>query len=196
MRARKSWRGGLPPFRQHSFSGRWDIVMGKRSEFERKERDFYPTPYEAVVPLLSQLPRPTRFAEPCAGDGALVDHLMAHGHVCARARDIDPRRCDIDKKDALTTLTGNIDFFITNPPWEWKILDPLIRFLSEQHPTWLLLNADVMHNKRMGPHMKKCSRVVSVGRVKWMPGSKNTGMENCAWMLFQAEPSTTTFIGR
>ena len=27
--------------------------MGKRSDFERRERDFYPTPEEAVLPLLS-----------------------------------------------------------------------------------------------------------------------------------------------
>lgn len=159
--------------------------MGKRSDFERKPRDFYPTPYEAVVPLLPHLSHHgVRFCEPCAGDGALVDHLTKHGHRCASARDIEPRRDDIDKKDALTTLTGNVSYFITNPPWEWGVLDPLITFLSDQNPTWLLLNADLMHNKRMGPHMKRCLTVVSVGRVRWIAGSKNTGMENCAWYLF------------
>ena len=29
--------------------------MGKRSDFERVERDFYPTPYEAVLPLTELL---------------------------------------------------------------------------------------------------------------------------------------------
>jgi len=30
--------------------------MGKRSNFDRIERDFYPTPIEAVEPLLDHLP--------------------------------------------------------------------------------------------------------------------------------------------
>ena len=48
--------------------------MGKRSDFERKPRDFYPTPMEAVEPLLPHLPEGFKFAEPCAGNGALVEH--------------------------------------------------------------------------------------------------------------------------
>ena len=31
--------------------------MGKRSNFERREADFYPTPRAAVVPLIPHLPR-------------------------------------------------------------------------------------------------------------------------------------------
>ena len=31
-------------------------MMGKRSNFERNPRDFYPTPKEAVIPLLPHLP--------------------------------------------------------------------------------------------------------------------------------------------
>ena len=45
--------------------------MGKRSNFERVERDFYPTPYKAVEPLVQHLPKKQfAFAEPCAGDGS------------------------------------------------------------------------------------------------------------------------------
>ena len=171
--------------------------MGKRSNFERRERDFYPTPYEAVVPLLPHLKPRARFCEPCAGDGALVDHLTKHGFVCARARDIEPRRSDIDRKDALTTLTGNIDYFITNPPWDRKILHPLITFLSNQHPTWLLFDADWMHTKQAAELMRRCVKIVSVGRVKWIPNSKMTGKDNCCWYLFKREyHSASLFIPR
>lgn len=170
--------------------------MGKRSDFERRDRDFYPTPYEAVVPLLPHLSPRTRFCEPCAGNGALLDHLEKHGHECARARDIHPQRDDIEEKNALTTLTGNIDCFITNPPWGWGILDLLITFLSDQHPTWLLLNADLPHNKRMARHMARCVKIVSVGRVSWM-GNGKKGFENCAWYLFdKAHSGPTEFVGR
>lgn len=160
--------------------------MGKRSNFERAPRDFYPTPAEAVVPLLPFLPQGTRFCEPCAGDGALMDHLTAAGHICARARDIEPRRDDIEQKDALTTLTGNIDCFITNPPWDRKILHPLIVHLSHQAPTWLLFDADWMHTRQSAPFMPILRKIVSVGRVKWIPDSPFTGKDNCAWYLFDA----------
>jgi len=171
--------------------------MGKRSNFERIPRDFYPTPYEAVIPLLPYLSAATRFCEPCAGDGALVDHLTRHGHVCARAGDIEPRRADIDRKDALTTLTGNIDCFITNPPWSRDVLHPLIAHLSVQAPTWLLFDADWMHTRQAAPFMPLLRKVVSVGRVKWIKDSPFTGKDNCCWYLFDAHSNAPAqFIGR
>ena len=47
-------------------------LMGKRSNFERREADFYPTPRAAVLPLIPHLRGSgiRTFAEPCAGDGA------------------------------------------------------------------------------------------------------------------------------
>lgn len=171
--------------------------MGKRSSFERRERDCYDTPHAAVLPLLPHLSPRTRFCEPCAGSGLLMDHLTAAGHVCARARDIEPRREDIERKDALTTLTGNIDCFITNPPWDRKILHPLIVFLSDQHPTWLLFDADWSHTRQAAPYLPRLRKIVSVGRVKWIPDSPFTGKDNCAWHLFD-KPSDkpAEFYGR
>ena len=37
--------------------------MGKRSDFERKPRDFYPTPFAAVEPLIDHLPNKFTFYE-------------------------------------------------------------------------------------------------------------------------------------
>ena len=171
--------------------------MGKRSNFERNERDFYPTPREAVGPLLPHLAPATRFCEPCAGNGALIDHLTAEGHICARAWDIEPQRDDIDKHDALTRLVGNIDCFITNPPWDRGVLHPLIIHLSNQHPTWLLFDADWMHTRQAAPYLWRLQTVVSVGRVKWIAGSPHTGKDNCAWHLFDANnDAQTSFYGR
>lgn len=172
--------------------------MGKRSNFERVERDFYPTPYEAVVPLLDHLPKRTRFIEPCAGDGALVNHLESHGHTCVKATDIEPRQDWIGKRDALTIYSmPNSNCFITNPPWDRKILHPLITNLSVQAPTWLLFDADWMHTKQAVPYLKNLSMVVSVGRVKWIPGSKMTGKDNCCWYLFVPRKfGITEFVGR
>ena len=56
--------------------------MGKRSAFERRAGDAYPTPIEAVLPLIPHLRGVRNFAEPCAGDGALVRHLESFGLCC------------------------------------------------------------------------------------------------------------------
>ena len=62
--------------------------MGKRSNFERRPADFYPTPRAAVMPLIPHLRGIRSFAEPCAGDGALVRHLEEFGLRCVYAGDI------------------------------------------------------------------------------------------------------------
>lgn len=174
--------------------------MGKRSDFARVPRDFYPTPAQAVAPLLPHLAPRTRFAEPCAGDGALVDHLTAAGHVCAYAADIDPRRPDIHSGDALTWERPHDLFVITNPPWSRDILHPLIARWSARGPTWLLFDADWMHTVQAVPFLPALRRVVSVGRVKWIAGSLHTGKDNCAWYLFDDCPRLSggwpPFFGR
>jgi hypothetical protein len=161
--------------------------MGKRSDFHRRERDFYATPREAVLPLLPHLAPATRFFEPCAGDGALVRHLEAAGHVCARASDIEPQAAGIGRRCVLTQSVlplGRNPVFITNPPWDRKILHPMIDRLSRFAPTWLLFDADWIHTKQAVPFLPWLRKVVSVGRVKWIPDSTMTGKDNCAWYLF------------
>ena len=171
--------------------------MGKRSDFERVPRDFYPTPREAVLPLLPHLSPATRYCEPCAGDGALKDHLALHGHLCLHASDIEPRRPDIQEADALSGPWDGCEMFITNPPWDRKILHPLIVHLSDQAPTWLLFDADWMHTRQAAPFMPRLRKIVSVGRVKWIPDSTMTGKDNCAWYLFDRPHSEgVRFHGR
>jgi hypothetical protein len=171
--------------------------MGKRSDFKRVERDFYPTPMEAVLPLLPHLKPTTLFVEPCAGDGALMDHLEAHGHLCTDAFDIEPQREGIRQVDALSDWNhaiGNV--IITNPPWDRKILHPMIDNFRVKMPTWLLFDADWMHTRQSAPFMPYCRKIVSVGRVKWIPDSKMTGKDNCAWYYFDCTEGETVFSPR
>ena len=178
--------------------------MGKRSNFERVERDYYPTPYEAVVPLLEHLGTGLRFIEPCAGDGRLIDHLERHGNECVLSIDIEPRREDICKGFAGDVYDwvvdgdyGHIDYIITNPPWRRGILHNLIHKFTIVAPTWLLFDADWMHTKQAAPYLPKLAKIVSVGRVKWIEGSKMTGKDNCCWYLFTDVPNNhTQFYGR
>lgn len=175
--------------------------MGKRSSFERVERDFYVTPPSAVIPLLAHLPARSKFIEPCAGDGALIRHLEAHGHKCIWASDIEPRAPEIHTHDALTLAVAAADFdacfYITNPPWDRAILHPLIERLSAIQPTWLLFDADWVHTRQAGPFMRLLRKIVSVGRVKWIEDSPFTGKDNCAWHLFDARSEApAVFVGR
>ena len=98
--------------------------MGKRSDYERVERDFYPTPWQAVEPLIPHLPKEFVFAEPCA-------------------------------------------------------------------------DADWMHTKQSASYLPLLKKVVSIGRVQWIPDSKSTGKDNCCWYLFDSGDSQLTqFVGR
>ena len=172
--------------------------MGKRSSFERKPRDFYPTPAAAVAPLLPHIKDLEFFDEPCAGDGSLIDILEATGAKCHAAVDIEPMRDDIGCADALSIDKCFSEAFITNPPWERGILHRLIEHLSILAPTWLLFDADWAHTRQASPYLDRCKKIVSVGRVKWIPDSKMTGKDNCAWHLFRsgAGSSPIEFYGR
>ena len=73
----------------------------------------------------------------------------------------------------------------------------MIEHFSTHCPTWLLFDADWMHTKQSAPYMPWLRKVVSVGRVKWIPGSKMTGKDNCAWHLFdQRGEGPAQFFGR
>lgn len=163
--------------------------MGKRSDFDRVPHDCYDTPRGAVAPLLPYLPQGTEFAEPCAGRGFLIDHLTAEGHRCVWATDIEPRRDDIGCLNAMAIPRlgmRNIraQMFITNPPWTRNILHSLIERLSPMLPCWFLFDADWAHTRLASELILRCSLVVPIGRVKWIPGSKHTGKENACWYHF------------
>jgi hypothetical protein len=170
--------------------------MGRRSDFARRPQDKYYTPVEAVLPLLPHLPPETRFIEPCAGDGRLVRHLETQGHRCLDAFDIVPESPDVRHGDALTFLSVGADACVTNPPWTRPILHDLIEHWRVQMPTWLLFDAEWMHTKQSAPFMRYCQRIVSIGRVKWIEGSKMTGKDSCCWYLFGRRETTPMFYGR
>jgi hypothetical protein len=162
--------------------------MGKRSSFERKANEAYDTPYVPAIPaLIPHLPRACYFVEPCAGKGNLIDHLAKHGHTCTLAIDTHPRRGDIRRASAfsLRRREGSPKpRFITNPPFKEEQLKPLIRHLAEMGETWLLLPADLMHNRYMGEFLRAWGRsIVSVGRISWEENG-TASKDNFAWFCF------------
>ena len=174
--------------------------MGKRSssQFERKPRDFYPTPQKAADVLCNNLKNNDfTYHEPCAGNGALVHGLTRHRIECSYQSDIEPQHRAIKQRDVFDLQRCEGDYFITNPPWSRDILHPLISHLSGMAQTWLLFDADWMHTIQAREYLKRCEMIISVGRLKWIEGSKNTGKDNCAWYLFSNKTvKRTQFVGR
>lgn len=158
--------------------------MSKRSSFAPRPKDFWRTPAEALAPLLPQLPAATLFAEPCAGDGALIDLMTAAEHKCVLASDLSPERGDVKAADALKLMDIQADMVVTNPPWTRSILHPLIDHLSAQLPCWFLFDADWIFTKQSASLIHRCSKIVPIGRVKWIPDSKYSGMDSAAWYEF------------
>jgi hypothetical protein len=150
--------------------------MGKRSAFERRERDFYPTPAAAVAPLLAHLRGVRTYAEPCAGAGDLVRHLEGYGLCCVYQGDIAAGQDAL----ALDSYGVGADAIITNPPYVRPLMHALIQHFARILPTWLLLELDWASTRQAAPFMPMCSDIVAIGRVKWIEGSKRTGKDNFA----------------
>lgn len=63
--------------------------------------------------------------------------------------------------------------------------------------TWLLFDADWVHTRQAIPYLPRLKKIVSVGRLIWIPGTKMTGKDNCAWHLFERDWSRPAlFFGR
>jgi hypothetical protein len=160
--------------------------VGKRSStgrtpaFDRRALDAYSTPFEAVPPLLPFLDGFTTYAEPCCGEGRLIEHLaqLKPELRCIWKTDIS------DGLDALEISEMPAQLVITNPPWERDSLHALIHHLAYLKPTWLLFDADWMHTKQAALTLPLCSHIVSVGRVKWIAGSPSVSKDNVAWYRF------------
>ena len=173
--------------------------MGKRSDFERNPRDYYPTPYEAVEPLIRNLHWTTKtFVEPCAGDGRLIRHLEKNGLKCLYACDIEPQGEGIEQQDVLFFGSSfprsfpKYDSIITNPPWEREPLHAMIERFRLDAPTWLLFDSDWMFTGQAKPFLKFCQQIISVGRVSWMENG-TSGLDNCCWYNFVENETETTF---
>ena len=174
--------------------------MAKRSNFKRNARDFYPTPAPAVTPLIPHLETHLRYSEPCAGDGSLIKYLTPHGINFVQKSDLEPQAEDILTADFAEIQNIQADCVLTNPPWAFGTLSELLDLAIQRWKVdaWLLLNSDFIFNKQSVPYLRHCSKIVTIGRVKWIPDSKYASKDNAVWMLFHPtqQPCRPAFFGR
>lgn len=187
--------------------------MTKRCDrFEKADRNFYPTPLEAIGPLTHHLSEWDSFIEPCVGDGRLAAHLEGLGYPCIACNDLlplidsteypnlpTPTALDVTDFTNVESMLARIGgaacdnwVFITNPPWPDRTgrgtpVTSMLDAMLHWGPVWLLLAADFAHNKYAKPYLPKCRKIVSVGRVKWIEDSKHKGVDNAAWFLFDED---------
>jgi hypothetical protein len=169
--------------------------MGKRTTFERSFRDFYRTPFKALLPLIPYLRRDNvkTFAEVCCGDGDLIRHLQFFGLRCVHYGDI---RFGQDALE-IECYSGNPDAGITNPPFKYPedpkgstrlLIDLIEHFFDLGAPFYLLLPHDWSANKNSAKFLRRCTDIIVIGRVKWIQDSKhNGGFENSSWYKFDVE---------
>jgi hypothetical protein len=107
--------------------------MGKRSDFPRRERDYYATPYKGAEPLFPFLARDNvmKFAEICRGQDHLVRHLRdGAGLECVYKGDIATGQDAL--KLTVADLNGGMP--ITNPPTKYPWENPKGSTLSAVRP--------------------------------------------------------------
>lgn len=174
--------------------------MGKRSDFPKVEKDYYPTTDPRAVEPLVPFIRGKTYAEPCYGNGDLEDLLMEVA-ICKWRSDVRETVGSSKVLDAMSLAKGDldgIDLIVTNPPFTKTVLMPMLAHFITLKPTWLLLPADYAYNVYFGDAMRKCAKMVSVGRLKWIKDSKHTSVDNFCW-YFWPQHSThqqTIFVGR
>ena len=173
--------------------------MSKYTNLERRERDYYATPKEPVVPLREAMgDEQFRYWEPCCADGQLISHIaeLFSKSSCVKKTDLVTPIGEVQDVFTITREQADdfeIKYFITNPPWlntprSGYQLFRLIKHLSSIRPTILLLNANLCWNKgswknKLAP-MPFCNWVKPTSRIKWIPDSPYAGKEDCAWMQF------------
>lgn len=166
--------------------------MGKRSNFERLPKDKYKTPVQGVHSLRRHLPPGSfTFAELCAGDGRLINHIEAHSRGrCVLASDIDPEAEWITEMDALTVTPEaleRVDLIITNPPWTRSLLHPMIDRFRKLRTTWLLFDSDWAFTEAAGNLLPYCSDMIPTPRLKWLEDTPHSAKDNTAWYRFVAD---------
>ena len=112
---------------------------------ERNERDFYPTPRTAFLPLIGFLPTTLSIWEPACGDGRLIEMMAAYG-LCAGGSDLK------NGYDYLEDVTYR-ECVVTNPPFilAMDFCDHAIRLSGE---TFLLLRLNFLGSQKRGPWFK------------------------------------------
>jgi hypothetical protein len=182
--------------------------MGKHgTEYERVERDLYPTREPWVVAALAEhldLRGLTAWEFAC-GNGDMAEALRQHGCARVYATDIVDRGNGQDEVlDFLSAQRPKIEHFdlaASNPPFGQggrlavAIIEAGLRRLPIGGILALLLPCDFDSAKTRARHFRDCphfvGKIVLTRRIVWFQrndGVREAPKENSAWFLWQRSP--------
>ena len=136
------------------------------------------------------------YIEPCVGGADLVDQIKMG--TCVQGIDIDPevpKDHDIfkvvEKGDARKTKLKKADYIISNPPFSKESKSDLRQMLdifikADVKATYMLLPLNWAANLDFEKYMKHCDNLRPIGRIKWIPGSKQSETKDHAWFRFKS----------
>lgn len=159
----------------------------RNSGYERKARDFYPTPsvyVDWLVPHIDVTPD-MMICEPCCGENHMVDALTAHG-LQVVGTDI-AQGCDFLEEVDVSWA----DWIITNPPYGRKIGPAIVRHaiaLCDNVAMLLPYDWDAAGKDRADIFGKEPPHHMTIRinkRVKWIEDSNGSGMHNYAWFIWR-----------
>lgn len=170
-----------------------------RSNFNKVPSDQYfsydPRIGESLKPYLPK--QEFTFIEPFAGKGHLIDQIQ---YYCPHAKlisafDIENSSTKIIKIDIRNAKINSVpDYFISNPPFSRSFMkltkEQIIKF-RKIAPTWMLLPFATACNKGFAEQMEYCTKIVPVGRIRWIPNSEHDETKDIAWFKFVQKKKRT-----
>jgi len=87
-----------------------------QSSVDRPGDDHYPTPLNAIYPLIRSVPLPHRIWEPACGEGHIAEVLATYGHDVV-STNLEDRGYGKTGVDFLMTRKPRADCIVTNPPF-------------------------------------------------------------------------------
>jgi hypothetical protein len=171
-------------------------TSAKTSTYERRLNDLYETPAWVTQALCESVALPKVIWEPAAGRGAIVNILRARGHDVI-AHDIEDYGRGYDTRDFLSG-GKRIKWFkgrseegraaiVTNPPFSLakEFIETSLK--SGADLVALLLPADYASAKTRAHLFRDArysGRVTLLKRPVWIEGTKNGGMRNFSWFIW------------
>lgn len=173
------------------------MTGGAGKKRERRENDFYPTPWEGTAALIAaehQALKIGRIWEPACGDGAMATALIDAGCSVTHATDLINRGYGTAGVDFLrASLPAGITSIVTNPPFALAAafirhaLDDLqVPYLA------LLLKATYWHaGERVGLHRRhRPTATLPLAFRLDFTGEKNSTMD-LTWFVWDAAKAGT-----
>lgn len=173
-------------------------IVGAQKNHKRKAADFYPSPPDVTHALMEflRLPKGTVIWEPACGDGDMSCILEEHGHQVISTDLRDDVWYGKGGTDYLTHPEIEVDWIITNPPF--NLAESFIRkSLSITTNVAMLLKSQYWHAagrlKLFADHPP-----AFVLPLTWRPAfleaeRGSSPLMDVIWVVWQGEPEYTKF---